>query len=109
MSGVYIATTVPASHLDAVLDAIAAAGGGQIGAYTHCAFTNAGVGRFKPTDAADPFAGEKNRINRVDEWRIETSCDITQARAVVEAIRRAHPYETPVVYALPLLDVDSMP
>jgi hypothetical protein len=107
-SQIYIVTTVPESHLEAVLDAISGAGGGIIGHYTHCAFTNAGVGRFKPGDAADPFSGTKGAISAEDEWRIETFCDRAVGKAVVDAIRRAHPYEEPVIYLLPLLDEDDL-
>ncbi len=105
---VYIVTGVPESHLEAVLDAISAAGGGIIGQYTHCAFTNAGVGRFKPDAEANPHIGQVDAINAVDEWRIETFCDRQQAKAVVAAIQQAHPYEQPVVYVLPLLSVDDL-
>lgn len=105
---VYIVTTVPESHLEAVLDAISAAGGGIVGHYTHCAFTNAGVGRFKPSDAANPHSGQKGQINAEDEWRIETFCNREDAKAVVAAIKEAHPYEEAVVYVLPLLDVDLL-
>jgi len=101
---VYIITTVPEENLTAVLDAISGAGGGIVGHYTHCAFTNAGVGRFKPDAGATPHLGAKNAINAEDEWRIETFCDRDKAKAVLAAIREAHPYEEPVVYLLPLLD-----
>lgn len=108
MAEIYIVTGVPESHIEAVLDAIAAAGGGVVDSYTHCAFTNPGVGRFKPSDAATPFIGAKGEVNRVDEWRIETFCPRDKARAVADAIRQAHPYETPVIYAIPLLDLDTL-
>jgi len=107
-SRVYIATGVPESHLEAVLDAVAGAGGGVVGHYTHCAFTNAGLGRFKPDESAAPHAGEKQIINAVDEWRIETFCEREKMAAVVAAIRDAHPYEEPVIYVLPLLDPDTL-
>ena len=97
----YIVTTVPESHLETVLDAISSAGGGIVGHYTHCAFTSAGVGRFKPSAEATPHSGEKLAINAEDEWRIETFCDREVAKAVVAAIKSAHPYEEPVIYLLP--------
>jgi hypothetical protein len=103
-SRIYVVTTVPGDHLEAVLDAISAAGGGIVGHYTHCAFTNQGTGRFKPDLQANPHLGEKDELNAVDEWRIETFCDRAVAKAVVAAIRAAHPYEEPVIYLLPLLD-----
>lgn len=102
-SRIYVVTTVPESHLEAVLDAISSAGGGIIGHYTHCAFTNTGVGRFQPGPTADPHLGEKDELNAVDEWRIETFCDRNVAKNVVTAIREAHPYEEPVIYLIPLL------
>lgn len=105
---VYIVTTVTEDYLEAVLDAIASAGGGIIGHYTHCAFTNSGLGRFKPDASANPLLGEKGEINAIDEWRIETFCDRAVAKRVIEAIKRAHPYDQPVIYVLPLLDEDDL-
>ena len=105
---VYIVTTVPEDALEPVLDAISGAGGGIIGHYTHCAFTNAGLGRFKPDAAATPHTGDKGQINAEDEWRIETFCDRNRAKAVCAAIRAAHPYEEPVIYLLPLLDESAL-
>jgi hypothetical protein len=107
-SRLLIITTVPESHLDAVLEAIAAAGAGIVGHYTHCSFSSAGTGRFKPDEAANPHIGEKSEINTVDEIRIETFCDRSQARAVTAAIRAAHPYEEPVIYLLPLLHENDL-
>ncbi len=101
---IMIVVTVPPEQADTVLDAISGAGGGSIGEYTHCGFTSTGDGRFKPSDAANPHVGAKDTINRVDEVRIETFCKRDVAKAVVAAIREAHPYEEPVIYLIPLLD-----
>lgn len=107
-SQVYIVTGVTAEHVDAILDAISSVGGGIIGNYTHCAFTNAGIGRYKPMPDANPLLGAKGEINQIDEWRIETLCERAIAKAVIEAIKRAHPYDQPVIYMLPLLDEDAL-
>src|SRR5690606_26293872 len=45
---VMIVVGTPTEAVEAVLEAIAGAGGGVVGNYTHCAYTNAGQGRFKP-------------------------------------------------------------
>ncbi|HLU09234.1 MAG TPA: hypothetical protein VK003_06175 [Oceanobacillus sp.] len=96
--------TVPASHLHDVLDAIGEAGAGQIGNYTHCAFFSPGTGRFKPNEAANPALGEKSQINEVEEYRIETFCSREKISDVIAALRKAHPYEEPVYYLLPLMN-----
>ena len=101
---VMIVVGTPPEHVEAILDGIASAGGGIVGNYTHCAYTNAGQGRFKPGAEANPAVGARETINSVDEVRIETFCARDRARAVVQAIRAAHPYEVPVIYIVPLLD-----
>jgi hypothetical protein len=100
---VLIVVTVPPDNVEVLLEAISAAGGGIVGDYTHCAYSSAGTGRFKPSAAAKPNLGAKSTINTVEEHRIETFCDRQQAKAVVAAIRAAHPYEEPVIYVIPLL------
>jgi hypothetical protein len=98
-----IVVGVPEPDVETVLDAIAEAGGGVLGDYTHCAYVSGGLGRFLPGEAAHPALGGKGIVNRVDEARIETFCTRARANAVVAAIRAAHPYEEPVIYLIPLL------
>lgn len=107
-SQLLVITTVPAKAVEQVLDAIAMAGGGVIGQYTHCAFTHNGTGHFKPSETANPHIGQKAAINVVDEIRVETFCDRVKGKAVAAAIRAAHPYEAPVIYLLPLLSLDDL-
>jgi hypothetical protein len=101
---VYVVTTVPETHLNAVLEALANAGAGVIGHYTHCSFALAGTGRFKPDAEAQPALGTKEQINTEPEIRVETFCPRDRVRAVTAALRAAHPYEEPVIYLLPILN-----
>jgi hypothetical protein len=104
---ILIVTTVPTAHLQPVLDAMAEAGAGIIGHYTHCSFAQPGIGRFRPDEAANPVMGDRRRVNEVEEYRVETFCEAAKVKAVVQAIRRAHPYEVPLIYLLPLLSEDD--
>jgi hypothetical protein len=108
MQRIMIVVGTPPDYVDHVLDAIATAGGGVLGDYTHCAFTSLGTGRFKPGSEANPHVGAIGQINAVDEVRIETFCDRAIAKAVVAAIRQAHPYEEPVIYLIPLLSEEEL-
>lgn len=105
---VLIVTGAPADAVDGILEAIAGAGGGEVGEYTHCAYTNEGFGRFKPGVKATPQVGAKETVNKVPEVRIETFCDRDKAKAIATAVRAAHPYEEVVVYLIPLLDEDDL-
>ena len=106
---IMVVVGVPTAYADAVMDAIASAGGGVLGNYTHCGYRLEGTGQFKPDEAASPAVGEKNEVNYVPETRIETFCATNRARAIVQAIRAAHPYEEPVIYLVPLLSEDDLP
>ncbi|PJF40659.1 MAG: hypothetical protein D6737_16885 [Chloroflexi bacterium] len=105
---VQLVVAAPAEAVEQILDAISNAGGGIIGEYTHCAYTSTGTGHFKPSGDASPHIGTKQAINTVDEVRIETFCDRDMAKAVVSAIREAHPYEEPVIYIVPLLAEEDL-
>jgi hypothetical protein len=100
---IQIIVGVPHTHLYALLEAMAAAGAGQLGEYTHCSYASDGVGRFKPSAAANPVLGERETINEVPEIRVETICERSKVKQVVAAIRAAHPYEEPMLYLIPLL------
>jgi len=105
---VMIVTSVPPDYVDAVLDAIAGAGGGIVGNYSHCAFTHDGYGQFKPAETANPHVGDVGQVNRVPEVRIETFCERRVAKQVVTALKQAHPYEEVMVYILPLISEDDL-
>ncbi|MDQ1257762.1 MAG: cyclohydrolase 1 type 2 [Candidatus Hydrogenedentes bacterium] len=100
---VKLVTFVPESHLDAVRDAVCAAGAGVIGPYTHCTFSAPGTGTFHPSEAANPYSGEKNRINEEPERRFETLVTAARLPWVLDALRAAHPYES-VAYDVVCLD-----
>lgn len=99
-----IIVTAPPEFADSILDAVSQAGGGTVGNYTHCGFMNSGTGRFLPDTAAKPAVGSVGVINSEPEVRIETFCERSKGRAVLQAIREAHPYEEPVIHVVPLLD-----
>lgn len=94
---VTIVTIVPETHADVVREAMGQAGAGEIGNYSHCSFSVKGMGRFKPGTGANPFLGEIGIPETVMEERIETSCHKDKLERVIEAIKKAHPYEEPII------------
>ncbi len=88
-------TFVPPEHADRIRHALAAAGAGWIGNYSHCTFNIPGTGTFRGEEGANPTVGEAGRLETVQEIRIETICPVEQVERVVAALREAHPYEEP--------------
>ncbi|MFH1444724.1 MAG: hypothetical protein ABIG34_05055 [Candidatus Peregrinibacteria bacterium] len=92
----------PVTHADAIRKAMAAAGAGRIGNYDSCSFSNRGTGRFRPNDDALPAIGLAGRLEEVEEERIEVAVLDDDLKAVLKAIVKAHPYEEPAIYVLPM-------
>ncbi|MFO6505411.1 Nif3-like dinuclear metal center hexameric protein [Corynebacterium freneyi] len=86
---------VPASHAEAVKEAVFAAGAGSVGDYEACAYELSGRGQFRPGDDADPFLGERGRVEHVEELRIEFVAEPSLRSKVHAALVEAHPYEEP--------------
>lgn len=105
---VQIVFTVSEDDVQPVLVAMGEAGAGELGEYTFCSFASTGTGRFLPGEGATPHVGDVGSINQEAELRVETFCERAKARAVVDAIREAHPYEEPVIYIIPLLDENAL-
>lgn len=99
---------VPESHVDSVKAAIFEAGAGKQGDYDQCAWQTRGEGQFRPLEGADPFLGESGSLEKVPEYRVETLCPEEHARAIIAALRLAHPYEEPAFDLIPLVDPDSL-
>jgi hypothetical protein len=86
---------VPPEALDAVRDAVFAAGAGRIGEYERCSWYTEGTGTFLGGEGTDPTIGERGREERVSELRLETIYPVEREKEVVRALREAHPYEEP--------------
>jgi hypothetical protein len=93
---------VPPEALDVVRDALFAAGAGRIGDYERCSWYTEGTGTFQGGETTSPTIGERGREERVPELRLETVFPDDRHTEIVDALRRAHPYEEPAfdVYQL---------
>jgi hypothetical protein len=93
---------VPAEALDAVREALFAAGAGRIGDYERCSWYAEGTGTFRALPGASPTVGGVGEEERVAELRLETVFPEGRQDEIVAALRRAHPYEEPAfdVYLL---------
>ncbi len=90
---VKIAVFVPESHVDAVMTAMADAGGGEIGEYSSCSFRVQGRGTFRGSEASDPYIGKPGVLETVDELRLEMVAPRAALQRIVAAMKNAHPYE----------------
>ena len=94
---------VPREALDPLREALFEAGAGRIGDYERCSWYTEGTGTFFGGEGTDPSVGQPGREQRLSELRLETVFPEERQTEVVEALRRAHPYEEPAFDVYPLL------
>ena len=108
MNQIKIVVFVPKTHTDIVRKVMGDAGAGKIGNYSHCSYSADGVGRFIPTDGANPFIGEVGKTEEVIEERIEFVCEREKAKEVIAAMKKVHPYEEIAFDIYPLLSEEEL-
>jgi len=101
---VKIIVTIPIEDVDKVRNAICEVGAGVIGNYTYCSMSTKCIGTFKPNDEANPYIGEKNNLEFVEEEKLEVVCDVSIVKKVILKLREVHPYEEPAIDIVPLID-----
>lgn len=104
INNVKITVTAPIDSAEKVRNAMCEAGAGIIGNYSHCSMSTKCQGTFVPNENANPYIGDANKLEIVEEEKIEVNCDIKNVKRVLNAIRDVHPYEEPAIDITPLID-----
>jgi len=105
---VKIIVTVPVGNSKEIRNAICDEGAGIIGDYSYCTISTKCIGSFKPSDNANPYIGENNKLEFVEEEKLEARCDVNIAKKVLKRLREVHPYEEPAIDIVPLIDEEDL-
>jgi len=97
-----LVTFVPPEKADALRSALARAGAGVIGDYRECSFNLEGTGTFFGGEETSPVVGEKGRLERVKEIRLEMVFPPSLLPEIARTLAREHPYEEPAWDVYPL-------
>ena len=100
---------VPQINVEDVKQALFKAGAGAIGDYESCAWQCLGTGQFRPLQGSQPHVGTLDKIELVDEFRVEMVCAAENVRAAINALISAHPYEEPAYHILQTFNLDDLP
>ena len=93
---------IPESHLEKLEAALAKADAGHIGNYDCCLSYSYVMSTWRPLPGTNPYCGNTGIISRERELKVEVTIRTEQLKSVMEAVRRIHPYEEPVVNVIPL-------
>lgn len=87
---VKIIVTVPLKNLEDVRIAVCNAWAGIVGNYTFCSMTTKCIGTFKPNSKANPYIWRKNKLEYIEEEKLEVMCDVDDVKMVLKELRKAH-------------------
>ena len=104
ISKVKIVVMVPRDCADNLRALMCASGAGMIGNYTDCSVSTKVIGTFKPNMKANPTIGKKEKLEKVKEIKLEIICNVENVKEILEIIKKNHPYETPGIDIIPLMD-----
>jgi len=95
-------TFAPLDKAELVMLALFKAGAGHIGHYSECSFNVEGTGTFTAGVHTNPYVGEKNKMHKEAETRIEVIFPSHLQRIILHALFKTHPYEEVAYDVIPL-------
>ncbi|WP_291056819.1 hypothetical protein [Dialister sp. UBA1703] len=100
---------LPPEALCAIRKAIEEAGGGEIGNYKGCMSWWKVRSSWITMDGAHPYNGKIGERTEAEEYILQCRVDEAHLPVVVSAIKKAHPYEEPVVDVVKLDEKSFLP
>lgn len=93
---------IPETHLEPLRKALQESDAGHIGRYDSCLSYSRVTGCWRPLEGCEPFLGQRGVLSTEPELKVEVTCRTEDAGKTVEAVKRIHPYEEPVINVIPL-------
>ena len=93
---------IPESHLPALQKALWEVDAGHIGNYDCCLSYAPVTGCWRPLAGTKPYLGTEGEISCEPELKVEVTCRTEKVDETAAAARGVHPYEEPVINAIPL-------
>jgi len=93
---------IPESHLEELRQALRSVDAGHIGNYDCCLSYSPVTGCWRPLEGTAPYLGSTGALSEEPELKVEVTCRTERADETVEAVKRVHPYEEPVINVIPL-------
>lgn len=84
---------VPVDAKEKTKKALFDIGVGMFDNYECCSFETLGKGQFKPVGGANPNIGELNKLEVLDEYKVEMICTNELIHKAVQTLKEVHPYE----------------
>jgi len=96
---------IPEEYVDKLRDALNEIGALTIGGnYDSCMSVTRVTGYWRPLEGAAPFNGTVGELCQAEECKVEFSSRRELLKETMKTIIKVHPYETPVINVLPVIN-----
>ena len=96
---------IPETHFSQLQKALQNLDAGHIGNYNSCLSYFPVIGTRRPLEGTRPFSGEEGKVSCEPELKVEVTIKAENLNETIKAIKAVHPYEEPVINAIPLIAV----
>ena len=93
---------LPETHLGLLQTALQEVDAGHIGRYDCCLSYSRVTSCWRPLEGTSPYLGRAGELSTEPELKVEVVCRTERVDETLEAVKRVHPYEEPVINVLPL-------
>ncbi|MEY8353383.1 divalent cation tolerance protein CutA [Lachnospiraceae bacterium 54-53] len=93
---------IPETHLAILQETLRNVDAGHIGSYDSCLSYSQVTGCWRPLEGSSPYIGDEKILCSEPELKVEVTCLRDKVDLTVDAIRKIHPYEVPVIHVIPL-------
>lgn len=95
---------IPYDYVRKCLDALTSLDAGHIGAYTSVSSVTPSMGYWLPEPGSHAYDGEVGKMSMTPEAIIHVFVKGDKLKETVDLVKKVHPFEEPVVYAMELTD-----
>ena len=99
---------IPETHITQLQKALQSVDAGHIGKYDSCMSCSQLISYWRPLDGTDPYIGKAGEISCEREVKVEVTVYTEKVEETIRAIKDVHPYEEPVINALPIYRVSFL-
>ena len=96
---------IPEDYLQVLQKVLTECDAGHIGNYDCCLSYSRVKATWRPLDGTKPYKGEHGKISVEEEIKVEVTCKVEDLDEIISAVKKIHPYEEPVINAIPLIRV----
>ncbi len=94
---------IPENYLSVLQNTLQNLDAGHIGNYDCCMSYSHVIGTWRPLQGTHPYYGEQGKISIENELKVEVTCRLEDIDKIISAVKSIHPYEEPVINAIPLI------